>query len=210
MNLYRQTGDTSDIVTESPIYKSWEEQQRAERILDDSIDPTKSEEIPSYIQEMNEKHGIVIAGNKVNILRETIDPLFNTPSFKLLTVQDFQSLHRNRKEPDPATKNLRNIATLWLESPFRREFTGITFGPKGEENGQYNLYKGLMIDPVKGSWTALQDHIYEVITDCNPGHADWLIKWTAKIVQEPFKRRHESAIALRGPQGTGKGIFARK
>ena len=62
--------------------------------------------------------------------------------------------------------------------------------------------------PVPGDWSLMKEHIRAVICAGNYDLFFWLLGWMANLVQHPGQPG-EVAIVMRGPQGTGKGVFAR-
>ena len=73
----------------------------------------------------------------------------------------------------------------------------------------YNLFRGLPVEPVKGEWGRLREHILKVICRGNEKLFRYVMAWLARCVQQPGGPRPGVALVLLGKQGTGKGVFMR-
>lgn len=105
------------------------------------------------------------------------------------------------------------VSRYWFNSRDRRYYLspGAVFEPGGSleiPNDMINLWRGFGIQSVQGDWSLLRDHILNVICSGQHEHFDYFIKWMAYAVQRP-NEPIGVAVALRGAQGTGKGIVAR-
>jgi len=97
----------------------------------------------------------------------------------------------------------------WLEQPTRRSYKrGIVFDPSDEAPPDtYNLWRGFTVSAVSGNkHHKFLDHLRDNICSGNEEHFDYLIKWCARLVQSPATQS-ETAIVLRGKEGTGKNSF---
>ena len=72
----------------------------------------------------------------------------------------------------------------------------------------YNLWRGFAINPERGDWSLYNDHIFYNIAKGNEDYYLWILAWMARVVQDPGGKKPGTAIAIRGKQGTGKGVFA--
>jgi phage/plasmid-associated DNA primase len=100
------------------------------------------------------------------------------------------------------------IARWWLDHPSRRTYQGVTCAPNQETPEFFNLWQGFAVVPKAGAWPLLRAHLADVICAKVPSTFRWLLAWIAAAVQHPEKPA-EVAVVLRGPQGSGKGTFAR-
>ncbi|USM11533.1 bifunctional DNA primase/polymerase [Citromicrobium phage vB_CbaS-RXM] len=96
---------------------------------------------------------------------------------------------------------------LWLEHPDRRFYRRVIFAPGRETDPQiYNLFRGFPVQPVKGDWSLLRDHLYENICESNPELFDWFMTWMAHMIQKP-STKPGSTIVVSGNKGTGKSTL---
>jgi len=98
----------------------------------------------------------------------------------------------------------RSKAEIWLKSPQRRTYTGITFDPTTTEHnsGRYNLWKGFKYAPKKGDCGLYWDHLLKNICSNIGELYIYFRKWLASIIQRPNKLH--TALVLCGSQGVGK------
>jgi hypothetical protein len=170
--------------------------------------PTLNEEI----EHMNEKHAVVMVGGKCCVLNETRDVIFDRPDFTLSPVNDFRHYHKNKNmffPDDNGDFKEVNVADGWMKSPHRRTYKSIVFNPSRLiVPGYYNLFRGLPVEPKKGRWNYLQDHVYEVWAKNDLEQLEYVFSWMAYKLQNLGKKRCDVALALRGERGAGKGIGA--
>ena len=174
-------------------------------------DDVEKDEVTKAIEFLNEGHAVVMMGGKCVILSESIDLTLNRPDVNFSSTQDFRTYYQNRKISVMRNTKLTSvsIADLWLDSPDRRQYKGIVFDPSQKiPLDYYNLYRGLALKPLKGSWMLMRKHIQEVICDGDVESFRYLMAWMARIVKDPGGKRPGVVIVLRGKQGIGKGCFA--
>jgi phage/plasmid-associated DNA primase len=122
-------------------------------------------------------------------------------------------VEREGKNGDLVTK-LVPVVPLWLQSPDRRSYKGVTFAPGGSApKDHYNLWQGFAVNPMPGSLAdasakcgKLLAHVKDNLCSGNADHARYLISWAADMLQDPGKKKGV-ALVLRGKKGTGKSIF---
>ncbi len=101
---------------------------------------------------------------------------------------------------------MKALFKYWAESPDRRQYESVTFQPGGAPANQLNMWQGFAVEAVPGDrHTRLRDHIFENICGGDQAGLDYYWKWMAYNIQFPG-RRPQTAIALRGGQGTGKSL----
>jgi len=164
--------------------------------------------IPPFINELNEKHAVVMLGGKCTILNETWDPALQRRTVTFSTVSDFKAFYLNRKIDNDGQPSRVSIAEEWLVSPNRRQFQGVVFSPGKTVPGYYNLYRGFACQPIQGDWGLLKNHIWENIARTDEKVYWYILGWMARIVKDPGGERPGTSLVLRGKQGTGKGCFA--
>jgi hypothetical protein len=165
---------------------------------------------------MNERYAVVREGGKTRVLTQRHDPGFNRRILERSGFTDFKNFYSNRRVlvPDGKDKDgndkmrWEGLAPWWLQQPTRRQFNGVTFAPNQETPGLFNMWQGFGVEPAKGVWPLMHAHIADTICAGQAGVVRWLLAWMADAVQHP-ERPAEVAIVLRGPRGSGKGMFAR-
>lgn len=159
--------------------------------------------LDELLPEFNKRFAVVTQGQEVLIAKITKNDV------QTMTVQDFDRLLAN------LTYGRRRVRACkeWFNWPGRRQFTGrgIVFDPGGPleiANDCLNLWRGFAVEPLKGDWSLLHNHIRDVICSGNQSHFDYLMRWMAYSVQY-LDKPVGVAVALRGAQGAGKGVLAR-
>ena len=141
---------------------------------------------------------------KARIINITTDPQNGWQMHDFSTPADFRSRYANRKVK--VGNKTRTAAEVWLESPKRRSYSGITFLP-GKDAGEYfNLFQGFAVEPADGDCSLYLDHIRNNICSADDELYDYIIHWMADAIQNPSSRPGV-ALAIRGQQGVGKGVF---
>lgn len=67
-----------------------------------------------------------------------------------------------------------------------------------------NLWRGWGLEPKKGRWPLMRDHVEQILAAKNVKVADYIIRWNAWGVQNPGERS-EAALTFRGKKGGRKG-----
>lgn len=156
------------------------------------------------IDELNEKFAVVTIKGQTLILEEvTTDD--GGKSTNLLKAADFSLRMRNRFAISREGKEV-TASRAWLEHPKRREYAGVVFEPGGAPPNFYNLWHGLSLRPKPGNCEPLLHHIREVICAGDETIFHYVIGWAADMLQNPANRPGV-ALAIRGAEGVGKGIF---
>ena len=155
------------------------------------------------IDELNKTYAMVLAGSKAVVLQEYPNEDGET-DIRLLSTEDFKKWHGNRFVN---TKNgLKLLSNVWLSSPKRRQYSGITFSPNSFPENYYNLWRGFAFEPSSaGSCQLLLNHIFNNVCRCDENLYFWVIGWFAQMVQVP-EEKIGTALVLRGKQGCGKTI----
>lgn len=170
------------------------------------------EDLPEIkrIKELNESHAVLWVGSKCLIMQEAYDPAFGRKNLQFVSPSDLKNFHIEETyliENGCGRPKIKDIGTLWFESPLRRKYDGITFDPAQDHPRFYNLYQGLAVKPVPGKWDLFQEHIFSVISNKDPTICQYIFAWLAHLFQHPGGQRPGVSLVLRGDQGTGKGCF---
>lgn len=101
------------------------------------------------------------------------------------------------------------VSQMWLDSSFRRHYSGIVFDPKCEnDNKLFNTFTGFSkIPSKKGTWEKLKAHILDTMCLGNERHFNILVTWIAHMIQKPWEKPG-FALVMSGGKGTGKTFFA--
>jgi hypothetical protein len=68
-----------------------------------------------------------------------------------------------------------------------------------------NLWKGWGVEPRKGQWSLIRDHIEQILSAGDPKVADYNIRWFAWGFQHPDEPA-DAANVFRGKKGGGKSV----
>jgi hypothetical protein len=84
----------------------------------------------------------------------------------------------------------------------------VIFRPGGAPviDGRLNLWRGWGVQPKRGEWVHLREHIHEVLAARDDDVDRYIHRWLAWSVQHAAERA-EAALAFRGEIGTGKGTL---
>ncbi|MBA4033805.1 MAG: hypothetical protein C0480_04250 [Bradyrhizobium sp.] len=169
--------------------------------------PKKSRQ-QQVIDELNEKYCVVQDGSRVRVhsfeRHEQAGHKRLISTF--LSFAEFRNLLMNRTIKHD--EGFIEFGELWLRSPKRRQYSGITFQPAGAAviNGRMNLWQGWGVTPKPGDWSRMRDHMFEVLAAGDDEAYQYLMCWLAWCVQHP-DRRAEVAVVFKGRRGTGKGTL---
>ena len=156
-----------------------------------------------FITALNQSFAVITLGGTAFILEEFQNA--GCIDVRFLKKQDMELRFAN--QPCPSNPK-QTIATAWLRSPGRREHAGIDFDPSNSLPANwYNLWRGFPVNPSDGSCRLFLAFVRDVICSGHTDLYDYVIKWLAHMVQFPANLP-ESALVMRGKQGTGKNTFA--
>jgi hypothetical protein len=162
--------------------------------------------VDSDIAALNKDYALVIVGNGVAVIKTS-----GQNGVEALTVGAFKTWLANRTHnftDSDGNEHHVPLANFWLHHKQRRQYQGITFAPKRDVPGYYNLWQGFAVEPKPGDCTKFLAHVRDNICCGDPALYVWVIAWLADIFQNPGKKKGTS-LALRGGQGAGKGIVGK-
>jgi hypothetical protein len=107
-------------------------------------------------------------------------------------------------------RRLQGLGTAWLQHWQRRTYLkGMALLPgQATPPDTYNLWHGFGVTPKPGSWATIEFHLRHIICRGREDDLKYVLDWSAYCVQHPG-RPAETAIVMRGEEGTGKGLFAK-
>lgn len=158
-----------------------------------------ADQVQAMVAELNQIHAVIHAGSTL-VLSERDDPSMKRKVYETESLMSFRNWYLNRKIGDDSA------ATLWLNHPNRRQFQGLVFAPGEKHPGFFNLFRGFPIDPKPGDASVYWELVKTVICGGNDKYYTYVRKWLAHLFQKP-NVLPETAIVLRGKQGTGKNTF---
>ena len=158
---------------------------------------------------------VVNEAGKAMVYSEVHDKRTKRQYFDRISFEDLAKLYSNRRVPAGEDKEgnttYKPAARVWFGSPERRQYLvdGVVFDPSGAQRpGTLNFWRGFAVQPQAGDWSLLRDHIARNICGGDPEHFEYLMGWMARMFQHPAEQG-ETAVVLRGGEGTGKGTLAR-
>lgn len=175
------------------------------------VDQTAATTVPEHIAKINECYFLAPQGGKTHIFKEGIDPLHKRHMLPAMSLPDFKALFSNAfvDAQDARGKHKRiSVAEAWLLHPKRRQYEGVLLAPNSDVPGYYNRWRGFAVDPCKGSWALMREHIRTILCDGDDRVFEYFLNWLAFCVQHP-ERQAEVAVVMQGGRGAGKGFFVR-
>jgi hypothetical protein len=168
------------------------------------------------LAELNRDNCVVLDGARTKVLRFEDDEydaggehyVYRVSTF--LTFDDFRNFYLNRHIMAGKPPKQVSIGSWWLGHPDRRQYRGVIFKPGGEGvvDGKLNLWRGWGVEPKRGEWGLLREHMYEVMAARDDDVDRYTFNWIAWAVQHPAEQA-ETAIVFIGEPGTGKGTLGK-
>ena len=207
--IYSIITDPDMGISESVLEKS-----DADRYARRQISRAKQHAVDPQLLEMNERHAVIRNwGGKCVVVEEIMDNAMSRTRLTRTSFADLRNGYCHRQvevgqtsEGDPKFKPL---GEWWLKHPQRRQYSTLTFAPGRETPDCYNLWRGFGVQSIAGNCKSFLDHLRINICDNMDEYYKYLICWMARAVQHP-DRPGETAVVLRGDQGTGKSFFAKE
>lgn len=160
------------------------------------------------IREVNADYAVTWAGTDAVILREGFDPELGRETVWFVKPSDLKLMWANRFVEMGQKNKPIPLYEHWITHADRREYSGVVFSPGKDVPGAYNLWRGWAVKPdATGSCALFLKHLHEVICDGDDEVFKWVEAWLADAIQNP-DTKPGTALVMRGPEGTGKGIFA--
>jgi hypothetical protein len=161
---------------------------------------------------MNSKYAACLLSGKFRISKEVYNAVRGFHTVDFIEINSFKNFFANRHCMIYTAKGGMQKAKLidvWMSWEGRRSYESVMFDPTGKAGDEtFNLFRGFAVQPQKGSWEKMKEHIYNVLCSCNDAHYSYLLAWMARIIQDPGGDRPGVAVVLRGGKGVGKGMFA--
>lgn len=203
MEVEEEEEETSRVKSDKPRDDAEKARTPPSPKYEEPVDDALDEETRS-INYFNKHYAVVSTSGGARIL---VEPVEVEDDIVFYTQSDVALIERNRFLFMP-TKNGKTermeAFKHWLESEDRRTYKKVLFEPGViTPPSTYNLFRGFPIEPIKGDWSLLKDHIRDNICEGDPTHFDWFMTWMAQLIQRPG-RKPGSSIVVTGEKGTGK------
>ena len=168
--------------------------------------------VSPILDEFNNEFAVIeTLGGRCRIIQEVMDVVLKRPHLAIQSFGDFQNRFMNRQVEVGTDANglpkYMEAGKWWLKHEKRRQFTMVTFAPGHEVANAYNLWRGFAVDALPGECGKFLAHVKDNICQGNQEHFDYLMGWTARMIQQP-DTPGEVAVVMRGGRGTGKSFFA--
>lgn len=163
------------------------------------------------LHEMNSKYAACLLSGKFRISKEVYNTTRGFHTVDFIEINSFKNFFANRHCMIHTANGMQKVklVDVWMNWEGRRSYESVMFDPAGETGDEtFNLFRGFAVQPKKGSWEKMKEHIYNVLCSCNDAHYSYLLAWMARIIQDPGGTRPGVAVVLRGGKGVGKGMFA--
>jgi hypothetical protein len=137
----------------------------------------KKSRLPGWVADMNERYCVTLWGKSAVIadLKSA-----QNAAIRMLPVKDFRLALSN--EFVKIGNDIVPKSTAWLQHPKRHQRLdpGVIFDPGAPERpGALNLWRGFEVEPKKGDWSLMQDHILNILCDGNQEHYEHVLNWLA-------------------------------
>jgi hypothetical protein len=167
-------------------------------------------EVDALMRDLNGRF-FVLNDGKAIIVEQDKDENGN-PAYRYHSFRSFTNLFLNRLveigDDRKGKPVLRSAGEVWIKHPRRRQYMGgEVFDPRNDHRpDQFNRWRGWGVQPVKGDWSLMREHIRAVVCGGDQTIYDYVIRWLARMLQYPWLVG-EVILVLRGDEGAGKGIL---
>lgn len=142
------------------------------------------------IAAFNEEWALMNVHGKVEFINLKSKEPSNKDSFLLLT--------------EPVAK----LRDKWIEHPQRRVFHNYVLeNPETYDGNGFNMFQAPSVIATDGDAKLYEKYVREIAAQGDDALAHWLMTFAADIVQRPWSSPSGTAIAFRGPQGSGKSFY---
>lgn len=165
------------------------------------------------IEDFNNQYAVVNEAGKAFVYEQSYDPIRQRNLIVRIAFSDFKKFYQNYRitiQNKSGKSETKTAANWWLDDIRRRQYLkGVVFDPtnKVDKKQYWNLWQGFSVEPKKGDWSLMKDHILNVICSGEYEHYEYLIGWMARAFQYP-QIQGEVAVVIRGEKGSGKGTLA--
>lgn len=173
--------------------------------------------IHPVLLKLNDRHTVIESMNgRCIIVEEIEDEVLNRTLLDVQSFEDFKKRYCNRhvtikvpgKKGDLVDKEV-DVGSWWIGHRQRASKHRVVFRPERDTPNDYNLWRGFAYPskPGDGHLPFLR-HVRDNVCNGDPKLYTYILGWLATAVQFPANPG-QTAIVMRGPEGTGKGTLAR-
>jgi Family of unknown function (DUF5906) len=172
-----------------------------------SFDPLNEFMGAEILRLLNRQYAVVTVGGETRVLEVTEDD-----KIVLHRPDALRQKFENIRVPMTGKAQPVNILEVWMKWPRRSTYEGLGFYPGSPKHppevprGHFNMWRGPAIDPKKGPWPLLYDHLLSVVCAGDEGLLQWLLDWIAQLLQEPQRKPGTSVVLRSRTEGTGKSL----
>ena len=178
------------------------------------MEPVDFATLDELIDYLNSRFAVVNEAGKMLVYESVMDPILQRHVLVRIKFDDFKKMFLNRMHSETRTVNGKPVtqtqtwANWWLPHRHRRQYLGgVVFDPTNRAPPNcWNLWTGFKVEPRKGDWHLMREHVEQVICGGEPVDSDYLLDACARMFQFP-DLPGEVATTLCGQKGCGKGIF---
>ena len=181
-----------------------------------AIQGARENAIEPWLEQLNREYAAIesiggkfrISCERFNEAKERVEVEFHLPDgFRAMWGNKFVEIPQFNKKGELMPQPLHvPVGKWWLAHPNRREYRGVVFHPNKDFPDSMNLWRGFAVAALPGDCSLYLDHIKNVLCKGSVAYYNYLLGWMANAVQNPANPG-QTAIVLRGGQGTGKGTF---
>ncbi len=212
---FKNQGLSEDIVSKmvSQLNESFDdplEAQEVDSIIESAFRYENQNPRMTYEETMkhySDKHIIIKVGSKTVVLDKRTYEMQDYKNADLYYANEKMTTKSADKKGN-IIEITQNAFPIWFETTDQR-YERLVFKPDNIlQSDEYNLWTGFGYEEKNtGSCALYLDHIKKNICSDDEILYGFVLDWMAQTIQEPEKRPG-IALALRGEQGVGKGIFA--
>lgn len=159
--------------------------------------------------EMNDRFAVIENyGGRCVVMREADDGTltFQNPREFFAARASSHIFWKNEKGKEVVMQD----GKWWFGHPRRRQYERVVFDPSGDTPGMFNTFRGFKIQPAEGTrHLGYLKHVRENICQGNEDHYNYLIRWMARVVQQPKTQSEVAIVLMSKERGTGKSFFCR-
>jgi len=189
-----------------------EESRSGSRTHSASVAMTREHNNP-LLNELNARYAVILNVGGHCVVADLMPTGDGKAPVQLISFDNFKRRYANRYASADESSEPKQAGGWWLAHRQRRQYEGLILEPSKPdivtEKGRQllNLWRGWGVEPKRGDWPLMREHIRTILANGNPGFDSYIMKWSAFAVQHPSERA-EVALTFKGKKGSGKTIFA--